>query len=170
MRTLPRLGSFDLITCLGDSINHLVEPGDVAAAFAGMRRNLARRGLLVFDVNTLSAYRSIGDLAAGDDDVIAVWRGSLARLDAPAASTEVVVETFARRADDLWERHTARQPHRHYPLAEIEALLRRAGLRVVAIRGQRPGAHLDPTVDEDVHHKALLVADQGGSPCGSRSE
>jgi SAM-dependent methyltransferase len=158
MRALPRFGSFDLVTCLGDSINHLVEPDDVRAAFAGMRRNLAPGGLLVFDVNTLSAYRTIGDFAAGDDDVVAVWRGSLARLQAPAERTEVVVETFARRADDLWERRTTRQPHRHYPVAEIEALLASAGLRAVAVRGQRPGAHLDPTLDEDVHHKAVLVA------------
>src|SRR3954470_5263461 len=60
MRALPTLGSFDLITCLGDSINHLVEPADVAGAFTGMRGNLAPGGLLVFDVNTLAAYRMIG--------------------------------------------------------------------------------------------------------------
>lgn len=164
MRTLPCLGSFDLITCLGDSINHLVEPGDVADAFDGMRRNLATGGLLVFDVNTFAAYRTIGDATAADDDVMVVWRGSLARLEEPAGRTEVVVETFARRDDDLWERRTARHPHRHYPLAEIHELLARAGLRVLAVRGQRPGAHLDPILDEDVHHKAVLVAthDEGG--------
>jgi SAM-dependent methyltransferase len=161
MRALPRFGRFDLVTCLGDSINHLVEPSDVGDAFAGMRDNLAPGGLLVFDVNTFSAYRTIGDFAAGDEDVVAVWRGSLARLKAPATRTEVVVETFARRDDDLWERHTARQPHRHYPLAQITALLERAGLRALAVRGQRPGAHLDPTLDEDVHHKAVLVATHG---------
>jgi SAM-dependent methyltransferase len=158
MRALPRLGSFDLVTCLGDSINHLVDPDDVVDAFAGMRDNLASAGLLVFDVNTLAAYRTIGDASAAGDDLVAVWRGSLARLDAPDARTEVVVETFARRADGLWERRTARQPHRHYPLATIHALLERAGLRTLATHGQRPGAHLDPTADEDVHHKAVLVA------------
>jgi SAM-dependent methyltransferase len=164
MRALPCLGSFDLITCLGDSMNHLVEPDDVADAFDGMRRNLAPGGLIVFDVNTFAAYRTIGDSTAADDDVVVVWRGSLARLEAPAGSTEVVVETFSRRDDDLWERRTARHPHRHYPLAEIHELLARAGLRPLAVRGQRPGAHLEETLDEDVHHKAVLVAthDEGG--------
>jgi SAM-dependent methyltransferase len=161
MRALPCLGSFHLVTCLGDSINHLAEPADVADAFRGMRGNLALGGLLVFDVNTLAAYRMIGDCSAVDEDLVAVWRGSLARLDAPGERTEVVVETFVRRADDLWERRTARQPHRHYPLETVRELLERAGLRLLAIRGQRPGAHLDPTVDEGVHHKAVLVATHG---------
>src|SRR3954451_6793669 len=163
MRALPCLGSFDLITCLGDSINHLVEPDDVADTFDGMRRTLAAGGLIVFDVNTFAAYRTTGDSTAADDDLVVVWRGSLARLEEPGGRTEVVVDTFAR-VDDLWERRTARHPHRHYPLAEIRELLARAGLRALAVRGQRPGAHLDPILDEDVHHKAVLVAthDEGG--------
>jgi SAM-dependent methyltransferase len=158
MRALPRLGRFDLITCLGDAVNHLVDPGDVAAAFAAMRRNLAPGGLLVFDLNTLAAYRTVGDSAAADEDLVAVWRGSLARVDAPGGRTEAVVETFVRREDGLWERRTARQPHRHYPLETVRELLEQAGLRPLAIRGQRPGAHLEETLDETVHHKAVLVA------------
>lgn len=45
---LPHLGSFDLITCLNDSLNHLLRPTDVRAALRGMARNLASGGLVVF--------------------------------------------------------------------------------------------------------------------------
>ena len=58
MRRLPVLGEFDLITCIDDAINHLLGPDEVADAFEGLRANLAPGGLLVFDVNTLAAYRA----------------------------------------------------------------------------------------------------------------
>src|SRR4051794_20015136 len=45
MRTLGRLGTFDLVTCLDDALNYLLGPADVEAAFAGIRCNLASRGI-----------------------------------------------------------------------------------------------------------------------------
>ena len=157
-RRLPRFGAFDLVTCLNDAINHLVEPDDVLRALAGMRANLDRRGLLVFDVNTFAAYRSAGDVVSADDDRLVAWRGRLATISAPAALAEVVVEIFERLDGDVWQRRCHRQPHRHYPLAQVHELVADAGLRVVATRGQRTGAILDPDVDEDVHTKAIFLA------------
>src|ERR1044072_8307638 len=57
MRRLPTIGSFDLVACIDDGFNSLTDPGDVHAALAGMRRNLAPGGLVLFDVNTLATYR-----------------------------------------------------------------------------------------------------------------
>ena len=37
MRRLPVFGEFDLITCIDDAINHLLDPGEVYEAFASMR-------------------------------------------------------------------------------------------------------------------------------------
>src|SRR4051812_26297018 len=56
MRALPQLGEFDLVWCLGDSLNYLNSEAELAAAFAGMRRNLAADGVVVFDVNTLATF------------------------------------------------------------------------------------------------------------------
>ena len=83
MRRLPVLGEFDLITCIDDAINHLLDPEEVAAAFAGLRANLAPGGLLVFDVNTLAAYREVPDVVVEDDERLVRWRGGLAELVAP---------------------------------------------------------------------------------------
>jgi SAM-dependent methyltransferase len=166
-RRLPRWGRFDLVTFLDDGLNHLTEPGDVVRALRGMRANLAERGLLVLDVNTLAAYRTAPDLVAADDDRFVVWRGRLARLPAPGGLADVVVEVFERLpGDDVWRRRCHRHPHRHYPLAQLRELVAQAGLRVVAIRGQRPGAVLDEHVDEEVHPKAvfLLAADERRTP------
>ena len=83
MRRLPVLGEFDLITCLDDAINHLLGPDELADAFDCLRANLAPSGLLVFDVNTLAAYREIPDMVVEDDERLIYWRGGLAELKRP---------------------------------------------------------------------------------------
>src|SRR3954468_10395259 len=77
MRALPTLGSFDLVTCIDDAINHLLSEDDVRDALASMARNLAPGGLLVFDVNTIATYRTAFatcDVFDAGDHVFA-WRG-----------------------------------------------------------------------------------------------
>jgi SAM-dependent methyltransferase len=56
MRELPRLGDFDLVLSLNDSVNHLLGEGDLVLALAGMKANLAEDGLLIFDANSSSTY------------------------------------------------------------------------------------------------------------------
>jgi SAM-dependent methyltransferase len=56
MRELPRLGEFDLVLSLNDSVDYMLGDDDLAAALAGMRANLAEDGLLLFDVNSRSTY------------------------------------------------------------------------------------------------------------------
>src|SRR3954469_2661948 len=157
MRALPRFGRFDLITCLDDALNHLLEPEEVVAALAGMRENLDDDGVLVFDVNTEAAYRSVGDAVVESDDQLIVWRASRASLDAPGDEAEVLIELFTRHAGELWHRSTSRQRHRHYPLCELGELIPAAGLVVRASYGQWPGAVLDAPPDEGRHPKAVFV-------------
>ena len=44
---------FDLVLCLYDSLNYLLQQSDLEAALAGVAGALAPRGLFVFDMNTL---------------------------------------------------------------------------------------------------------------------
>ena len=157
MRRLPRFGAFDLITCIDDAINHLLDPGEVYEAFAGMRENLVPGGLLIFDVNTLAAYRDVPDFVVEDDDRLLRWRGELAQLDEPGGQAEVVIDVFTHEGEGLWRRSSSRQRHRHHPIDELRALAEEAGLEVAAVLGQRPGAILDPELDEELHGKALFV-------------
>jgi SAM-dependent methyltransferase len=158
MRELPRLGQFDLITCLNDAINHLVRADDVLAALMCMRENLEPGGLLVFDVNTAHAYATARDAVAEDDGRLVVWRGSQALLPAPGGLAEVLIEIFTETADGLWRRESCRQSHRHYALGHMTALLERAGFQLCALKGQLPGGRLEGTPDERRHHKALFLA------------
>lgn len=47
-----RPGSFDLATCVYDSLNYLLEEGDLAACFAGVAEALAPGGVALLDMNT----------------------------------------------------------------------------------------------------------------------
>ena len=163
MRRLPVFGEFDLITCIDDAINHLLDPGEVYEAFANMRENLAPGGLLIFDVNTLAAYRQVPDVVVEDADVLLRWRGGLAELEHPGGEAEVVIDVFTHEGDGLWSRSLSRQRHRHHPIDELRALAEEAGLEVATVLGQRPGAVLDVELDEELHGKAVFVTRRGGA-------
>ena len=65
----------DLVTCLDDAVNYLLDADELHDALTGMRRNLRPGGLLVFDVNTLATYRSVfcdGFSWSGTDTYVSV--------------------------------------------------------------------------------------------------
>ena len=155
MRRLPRLGAFDLITCLDDAVNHLVDTDDFASALRGMRANLTTNGLLVFDVSLATAYAQAADAIVERGQRLVLWR--LAREPAASGDVEVLVDVFTARPDGLWERNRMRQPHRRYSIAEIRSLAAAAGLRVVAVHGQRAGGEITDDLDEARDRKALFV-------------
>jgi SAM-dependent methyltransferase len=162
LRALPVFGEFDLVTCLDDAFNHLLGAEEVLAAFEGIRENLAPGGLLVFDVNTLTAYRRVPDVVVDGEDVMVRWRGAAAELDASGGQAEVVIDVFTREEDDLWRRSVSRQRHRHHPVAELRQLAGDAGLEVAAVLGQLPGAVIEDHLDETRHPKALFIVRREG--------
>jgi SAM-dependent methyltransferase len=171
-RSLPVFGAFDLVTCLDDVLNHLLEPAEVVSALRGMAANLAPAGLLIFDVNCFSTYRASAgtDRAVEEDGMLVLWRAGQAVERPGQLGPEVVIDVFTSRGG-LWERRASRHSDRHYPLDQIEAFLAEAGLEMLACHGQHPGAVLDADVDEDGHRKAVLVARQATTtshPSGRR--
>lgn len=158
MRALPRLGCFDLITCLDDAVNHLLTEDELVAALGGMRDNLAEDGLLVFDVNTLAAYRTGADIVASDGERLVVFWASRAADIELGGTADVAIESFIHCSGDCWRRTVSTHRHRHYPLADLRGCLTEAGLELTAVRGQQPGAVLRPEADETRDPKLVLVA------------
>ena len=157
MRSLPCYGSFDVVLCLDDAINHLVRTRDVVRALSGMRANLAPGGVLIFDVNTVLAYDDPGDLIREDAGLFLAARGG-GPLDRPGGVVDLAVDVFAEQAHGLWLRRSASWLHRHYTIGHIRRLVADAGLRLHAVYGQRRGAFIDSGLDEEVHRKAVVVA------------
>jgi SAM-dependent methyltransferase len=160
IRRLGRLGSFDLITCLDDSVNYLVEDGDLEAAFGSLAANLAPDGVLVFDVNTLSTYRTTfaRDMTQDGAGVFLAWRGGCGGSEPPGCLAELVVEAFRETDTGLYERVTTRHTQRHHPRPAVERALAEAGLAAAGVFGQLPDGSLDAYASEGRHHKLVYFA------------
>jgi hypothetical protein len=170
MRHLGRLGAFDLVTCLDDALNYLLEPDDLEAALRGIERNLARDGIAVWDVNTIAMYRSefATDRVDERDGVLLAWHGQTARDISAGGGASATVELFAPAGDGLWRRSSSVHRQRHWPPSVVSELAGRAGLRIVAVHGQSPGAVIDDALDELLHTKAVYLACRADRPEAGR--
>ncbi|MEA2255616.1 MAG: hypothetical protein QOG35_1661 [Solirubrobacteraceae bacterium] len=164
MRTLPRLGTFDLVCCLDDAVNYLLTDDELTAALAGMRANLAPGGVVVFDANCVWAYRTFfGSLTVlPAEDRVLVWEGRVGGRFGPGDRARATVEALVRREDGTWARERSEHHQRHHSRAVVERALNRAGLACAAVHGM----HLDGSVtegfDEERNSKAVYVARAGG--------
>jgi SAM-dependent methyltransferase len=164
MRRLGTLGRFDLVLALDDAVNYLHDRDELTAACAGMARNLAPGGVLLFDANTLATYG--GFFAATHvvetGDTLMLWRGRCAAQPAPGALAEATIDVFAGGRGRAVSRHL----QRHHPEPVVRAALAAAGLTCVGVYGQRPDATFDCGVDETRHGKAIYLARRGESSEG----
>ena len=156
---LPRLGAFDLVTCLNDVVNCLGGPGDVRALLDGAARNLRPGGLLVLDVSTLCAYRTIfaSTFAREAPGRFFVWRGAEGPAFGPGDEAVASIEAF-RLSGDGWERRTSVHVQRHHPLDAVRGALDAAGFDVCSAFGQHNDGTRDAAVDELSSIKAVFVA------------
>lgn len=125
--------SFDLITCLYDSLNYLTGDGELAAAIEAAARLLAPRGRLVFDLNSEHEFAAWDDLdqVVHDEDGLLVYNRLSYDRSTRLASGRVV--WFARDGA-TWRRGDETHHERAWSEAEVGAALSGAGLTLVARR------------------------------------
>jgi SAM-dependent methyltransferase len=156
MRRLPLLcKGADLVTCLDDAVNYLLDRDELRAGLCGMRRNLRPGGLLVFDVNTLATYRAVFceglSWASGSYTYASV--GEPRRVCAGGLFATTLI---ARRGDELLAQ--CRHVQRHHPAPELEHALRAAGMEPLAVYGSAADGLPVRPPDEQRHTKLVVVA------------
>jgi SAM-dependent methyltransferase len=159
MRSLPRLGEFDLVCCLDDAVNHLLDVPELVAALTAMRRNLAPGGVLLFDANTLLAYRSFFASASvvQSPDQVLVWDGHTP-ADLPPGGAADAELLALERDGDWWTRTRSAHRQRHHPEATVREALCSAGLPWVATYGMQLDGSVTAGFDELANSKAVYVA------------
>ena len=153
MRELPDLGEFDLIWSVNSAMNYLLDSDEVTAALAGMRRNLAPRGLLLFDLLSLKTARSFfsGEFPVEHEGKKFFWKGLL-----PAEEVAAGV-TGGGRLEEAGKANPADLHRmRHFPEAEVLAAIEAAGLRCERVLGEDEGV-LREELDEEAHPTAVYV-------------
>jgi SAM-dependent methyltransferase len=160
MRALPDLGRVDLVTCLDDSLNYLLTDDELGAALHGIQRALRPDGLVVFDLNSLHTYRTAftQTFAADQEGIFFCWRGETSPAVSEGGQAVATLEAFVKTASGRWTRRCSRHVQRHHPRAIVSRLCADAGLEVLEVFGQHPGARLDAVPREDEHTKLLYLA------------
>ncbi|HEX8647115.1 MAG TPA: methyltransferase domain-containing protein [Thermoleophilaceae bacterium] len=155
MRSLPWRSEFDLVTCVDDAVNYMLEEEDLRAALSSMARALRPEGIAVFDANTLLAYRT--DWAESFDftahDARFHWRGECSAEAAPGAIARATV-TVTHAGGSCESRHV----QRHWRVEELRAACLAAGFRHVVFRGLAEGPRLAGEPDEERHLKLVCLA------------
>jgi SAM-dependent methyltransferase len=170
MRSLPRLGEFDLVCCLDDAVNHVLEEAGLVAALTAMRRNLAPSGVLVFDANTLMAYRSFFATASVYQfpHRVLVCAGHTPP-DLPAGgAAEVDLLAFEQGDAESWSRTCVRARQRHYDEPTLRRALTAAGLPWVRTHGMRLDGSVTDGFQELANSKAVYVARTSAPDEGER--
>jgi SAM-dependent methyltransferase len=160
MRELPAYGEFDLVICLDDAVNYLLDEDELARALAGMARNLAPTGLLMFDVNTLQTYRTFftEEVAVEREGMRLLWHGRSSPQAEPRSISEAVFEVeplHGGTAAEI-EPHVHRQ--RHFPQHDVLVALGKAGLECLDVFGHGHDAVPQQPLEETRHTKAVYIA------------
>ena len=125
-----RPSSFDLVTCFYDSMNYLIDDGDLDRVYAGVARVLRPGGYMLFDLNTAAEYATWDerDSVTHDGRDCLVYNQLSYDPDARLASGRIV--WFVRELDRWW-RGEETHVERAWSDAEVRAALAGAGLALV---------------------------------------
>jgi SAM-dependent methyltransferase len=117
---------FDVIVCVFDSVNHLLEVGSWASLFACVHAHLVEDGLFVLDVNTVGELHRLGD----EPPWVYDFDGGTAVIDVSFALgpdgvgvTDWDIRIFERVTDTRYELHHERIGELALPLERVRGLL-----------------------------------------------
>ena len=117
---------FDVVVCVFDSVNHLLDPSEWVSLFDGVHRHLTEGGLFVFDVNTVGELRRLGDeppWVYDFEDGTAIVDVTFAESDQGLGLTDWDIRIFERVTATRFELHHERIGELGLPLARVRALL-----------------------------------------------
>lgn len=119
---------FDLITCMLDSTNYLIEDEDLSQYFLGVKNHLKDNGVFIFDINSRYKLENIlgnNIFTYNSEDVYYIWENIY---------EDDVVEmnlTFFLKDGECYKRFDETHLERAYDEIEIEEALSDAGLKVI---------------------------------------
>lgn len=146
MRELPDLGEFDLIWSINSAMNYLLSTDELTATLAGMRRNLAPEGLVLFDLLAMKTARTlfVDELPVERGGKKFLWKGAL-------SADEVVPGVIGggELEEEGKSNPAARHRMRHFGEAEVRAAIEAAGLRFLRVLGEKDGALVEDFDEED---------------------
>lgn len=131
---LELYSSVDGAVCCLDSLNHITDAAEFAAAITRVAAHLEPGRLFIFDVNSLYKHREIladNAFIYEDEGVLLAWQNELV----DDRDVNIYLDFFVEEDDGRYERYSEEFTERGYSDTEIRAALDAAGLRVEAMLG-----------------------------------
>lgn len=118
-------GKFNVVTCLFDSVNYIVNPGELGRLFARVARHLTPQGVFIFDLKTPALFLNEETRIFDDNQSTTVFRPE---YDERTAIYRLNVTGFLK-VRKLYRRFDETHVQRGYTIDETNTLLGQAGLR-----------------------------------------
>ena len=138
MREFELYGTVAAVVSVCDSMNYITEKEDLLTTFKLVRNYLDPGGVFIFDMNTPYYYKKkLGEqtICENRDEGSFIWENY---YDPDTKINEFDMTIYIRRntndaAHELYERFEETHFQRAYSIAEVKALLKRAGLKDIKV-------------------------------------
>jgi len=145
MRELRLPEPADVATCLYDSLNYLVDEGELRRAMGAIAASLRPHGLFLFDMNTVRGLATrwgnrVWIIQDSDD----AFEADQSEFDYDTGIATLRVNAFLHRQGDLYERVKEIHRERGYPIPTVDAALTDAGFSVLGRWGSETFEEVTP--------------------------
>ncbi len=120
----------DVILCICDSANYLLEEEELAAMFAKVSENLAEDGIFLMDMKTAYCFSEImgnGIRVEDEEDYTVIWDNE---YDEETKVNEYLLTMFVLREDDTYDRYDECHEQRAYEAQMVIDVMDKQGLSV----------------------------------------
>ncbi len=151
----------NVVLCICDSLNYLLEEEELLAMFQCVQQSLTEEGLFIFDMKTRYCYTEIlgdGIRVEDEEDYTVIWDNA---FDEETDTNEYLLTMFVRQKDHRYERYDECHVQRVYEDSVVLELLQKAGLVVV----DRFGTDMtgEPKEREERHYYVVKKRVNGGN-------
>lgn len=123
-------GEFDLITCLFDSLNHIIEKDQLQQVFGRVYSKLKPKGRFIFDVNVAYGFGRNWDgstIVRESSKIYSVWEGL---YDASSRLGKMNITIFKKSGNQVYKKGFVSIKERAYKVNTLKSMLSKAGLTV----------------------------------------
>ena len=139
MRSFELYGTVGAVVCCLDSVNYLLDEGDVARCFASVHNYLDPDGLFLFDVNTpykfSEVYGNNAYILEGEEQGALTYCGWQNEYCAESGLCDFYLSLFFEDKHGRYLRSDEHQQERCYTQEELCALLEQCGFEVLGFFG-----------------------------------
>ena len=121
---------FDLILCMLDSINHIVEYKRLIECFKSVQNHLNNNGIFIFDINTEYKFENVlsnNVFYQVDDEISYIWQNN---FSTNTKVCEFDITIFVK-SGDKYDRFDDLHWERAYSVGEIEEAIKYTDIEII---------------------------------------